>query len=58
MKTFLMPIVAHCVAGFYVHRGLPAQFSVETGIRQKCGSNHRHALDAHVFRRRGAPFDV
>ena len=34
MKTFLMPIVL--TAAFYVDRGLPAQFSVETGIRREC----------------------
>ena len=58
MKTFLMPIVLDCIAGFYVHRGLPAQFSVETGVRQKCGGHHRHALDTLFFCGSRAPFDV
>ena len=35
-----------------------AQFFVASGIRQKCRGHHRHAPDAPLSRRRGAPFGV
>ena len=31
-----------------IHRELLPEFPVETGIRQECGGNHRHAPDTNV----------
>ena len=58
MKTFLMSIALTVALVFMSIADIPVQFPVETGIRQECGGNHRHAPDTPVCRRCGAPFDV
>ena len=50
MKKFLVPIV--------LAASLLFMSFVETGIRQECRGNHRHAPDAALSRRCGAPFSV
>ena len=50
MKSFLLSTMLAGARCLSVGRGV--------GICQKCRGDHRQALDALLFRRRGASFDV